>query len=72
MTPSSRREPSAEPWYRLRRRRPAPVERGPLDFETFYRARCRGLIRFLVISEVASLEDAEDAVGDAMSDAWPS
>ena len=54
----------------LRGPRPAPVERGPLEFETFFRARYAGLVRFLVISEAAGLEDAEDAVEEAMGDAF--
>lgn len=70
MTPSSRRATSVASWYRLRKPRPAPVERGRLDFETFFRARYPGLVRFLVISEAACLEDAEDAVEEAMGDAF--
>jgi RNA polymerase sigma factor (sigma-70 family) len=70
MTPSSSREPAAVPWYRLHRRRPVRTERGRLDFETFFRARYRGLVRFLVVREAARWEDAEDAVEEAMSDAF--
>jgi RNA polymerase sigma-70 factor (ECF subfamily) len=57
-------------WRLLHKRRPPTVERGPLEFETFFRARYAGLVRFLVISEAASLEDAEDAVEEAMGDAF--
>ena len=57
-------------WRRLGKRQPPRVERGPLDFETFFRFRYAGLVRFLVISEGAGIEDAEDAVEEAMSDAY--
>jgi RNA polymerase sigma factor (sigma-70 family) len=70
VTPAAPRGPSRASWYLPHRRRPAPVQRGPLEFETFFRARYAGLVRFLVISEAASLEDAEDAVGEAMGDAF--
>ena len=40
-------------------RRPAAVRRGPLRFETFVRARCAELVRFLVINGAATLQGAE-------------
>lgn len=57
------------PWRPIRTRRPTPVNRGPLAFETYFRARFRPLMRFLMICEGANLTEAEDAVAEAMSDA---
>jgi RNA polymerase sigma factor (sigma-70 family) len=70
MTALPRRVVTTTGWHRLRRRRAAPAERGPLDFETFFQARFRGLVRLLVVSEAVGIDDAEDAVGDAMKDAF--
>ncbi|AEV84239.1 hypothetical protein ACWT_3216 [Actinoplanes sp. SE50] len=57
-------------WQRLTALRGLPAYGEILEFELFFRGRFPELVRFLMIKEDATLQDAEDAVEDAMSSAY--
>ncbi|GGL08920.1 RNA polymerase sigma factor [Mangrovihabitans endophyticus] len=48
----------------------AEQDRRRIDFDAFFRARFTQFVRFLMMSEAAQREDAEDAVEAAMLDAY--
>ncbi|MEU4623502.1 sigma-70 family RNA polymerase sigma factor [Actinoplanes sp. NPDC023801] len=57
-------------WHPFRSRRSLPAQHEELEFEVFFRARFKAMVRFLIVKEAASLADAEDAVEEAMSAAY--
>jgi RNA polymerase sigma factor (sigma-70 family) len=57
-------------WHPFGSRRSLPSQHEELEFEVFFRARFKAMVRFLIVKEAASLADAEDAVEEAMSAAY--